>query len=1076
MNRHLSFLLLLLLLTPWQPVHADTLFSFEEGVPAGWAVSKGVLSRSAEKAKLGQSSLCWQWKGGDLLTATDQQIALTSKANRGGIRFWIYNTVASNQDLVLSFHLSTGEVRKCSLPIHLDFQGWRCVWAEYVADMKLAQANKGKITAMQFKAPSSGSGTLYLDFLEFTSTVSWEKMSDFQYTVTESAGIDGYLDARNVPVPPATSPTPAQQAAFTEIENRLEQWYLGSTLHEADETYLLRKQAVSSYLAAGTAREYTLNANGTLRLNTGSTSKPVYKESGLLPFDHYHNQTIDGQAVVSSRDVGEGLLIQLAYDYRLHGTQASRDKALELLRWYADQGWADGSALGTLRFEMLRSAGFYHAAFLLRHEMDDDLYAHLSAACRWYTRFGDAYQTPDVPGELADYVRALAVPKLFYALSLTDGGQRTTALNAFRTYMDNALSHAPGYLGSLKPDGSGYHHRGAYYSAYYPQVLYVGCFLYYILRDTPFALSEASYQNLKQALLSFRFLCADYNIPAGTAGRFPHQTEMLYKLAPAFAYLALSRDDAELTAAYKRIWRPDDPLVRTYLAKASTDITFCSTLGEAEVLLEASALPGEAEANPTGTVFMPYSGLLVTRRADWVVTVKGFSRYIWDYESSGTENVYGRYLSYGTMEFSDLTNGNRSYRLTAADTKQNTPWDWRHLPGTTAPFVSEEQLHYASVQKHRNFSDEAHLGGLNLDERYGMFSNRLHDREITGTFRADKSVFVLDDLFYCLGSRITGTADAPSCHTTLFQNPIPAGDESITADGLPVADGTVSSANPLVCDNYGNAYLVDGPVRFSRNDAYCTAYIDHGPSLQSPQSYRYAWFVQPADRSRTALEQRLNDIRVLRQDASAHALWDEQQQVLAASLFGAGTNLAIDCLHSASLPSLVMVRKQADGGCEVAFSNPDLNRPSATSNDELDADKVKEPGQAQTYSLILKGNYEKADGDASVLVETAGGYTTLTHPATCDGLTYRVRLQPLGTSTLASVPDEALRIRTADGVCHIDAPEGKTYQWQLTDAGGCLLAAGQATGSLALPLPKPKGLYLLRLHTAQENVIYKLIQ
>ena len=1076
MNRHLSFLLLLLLPASWQLVHADTLFSFEEGVPAGWAASKGVLSCSAEKAKLGQSSLRWQWEGGDLLTTTDPQIALTSQANRGGIRFWIYNTVASDQDLVLSFHLSAGEVRKCSLPIHLDFQGWRCVWAEYVADMKLAQANKGKITAMQFKAPSSGSGTLYIDFLEFTSTVSWEKMSDFQYTVTESAGIDSYLEARNVPVPPATSPTPAQQAAFIKIENRLEQWYLGSTLHEADEAYRLRWQAVSKYLTAGTAREYTLQDNGILRLNTGTASKPVYKESGLFPFSHYHNQIVDGEAVVSSRDVGEGLLLQLAYDYRLHATPSSRDKALDLLRWYADQGWADGSALGTLRFEMLRSAGLYHAAFLLRHDMDDALRAHLSAAFRWYTRFGDAYQTQDVPGELADYIRTLAVPKLFYALSLTDEGQRTTALNAFRTYMDHALAYAPGYLGSLKPDGSGYHHRGAYYSAYYPQVLYVGCFLYYILRDTPFALSETSYQNLKKALLSYRFLCADYNIPAGTAGRFPSQTEKLHNLAPAFAYLALSHDDAELTAAYKRIWRPENALVQAYLGKATTDITFCSTPGEAEALIEAAALPGEAEANPTGTVFMPYSGLLVTRRPDWVVTVKGFSRYIWDYESSGTENVYGRYLSYGTMEFSDLTNDNRSYRLATTDTKQNTPWDWRHLPGTTAPFVGEEQLHYASVQKHRNFSDEAHLGGLNLDERHGMFSNRLHDREITGTFRADKTVFVLDDLLYCIGSQIIGTADAPSCHTTLFQNPVQAGDAIITVDGLPVADGAVSSPNPLVCDNFGNAYLVDGTVRCSRNDTYCTAYIDHGQALVAPQSYRYAWFVQPADRSRTVLEQRLNDIRVLRQDASAHALWDERQHVLAASLFEAGTDIDIDCLHRVSLPSLVMVRKQADGGCEVAFSNPDLNRPSASSNDDLDNDTAATPGEAQTYSLVLSGRFEKAGGDASVHVETINGYTTLTHPATCDGQVYHVRLLPFGTSRLTSASVEGLSIHTEAGLCHVDMPDGQRCQWHLTDAGGCRLANGEATGPFVLALPKPRGLYLLHLQSDQTNAMYKLIQ
>ena len=36
-------------------------------------------------------------------------------------------------------------------------------------------------------------------------------------------------------------------------------------------------------------------------------------------------------------------------------------------------------------------------------------------------------------------------------------------------------------------------------------------------------------------------------------------------------------------------------------------------------------------------------------RGDWMVSMKGWGKYVWDYESSGRNNPLGRYLSYGSM-------------------------------------------------------------------------------------------------------------------------------------------------------------------------------------------------------------------------------------------------------------------------------------------------------------------------------------------------------------------------------------------------------------------------------------------
>lgn len=81
-------------------------------------------------------------------------------------------------------------------------------------------------------------------------------------------------------------------------------------------------------------------------------------------------------------------------------------------------------------------------------------------------------------------------------------------------------------------------------------------------------------------------------------------------------------------------------------------------------MIEAAKLnDAVAEANPVGTVYMPYSGLLIARQNNWLVSIKGFSQYIWDFEGSTSENLYGRYLSYDHVEYSDLVNHYRSFDL-----------------------------------------------------------------------------------------------------------------------------------------------------------------------------------------------------------------------------------------------------------------------------------------------------------------------------------------------------------------------------------------------------------------------------
>jgi chondroitin-sulfate-ABC endolyase/exolyase len=79
-----------------------------------------------------------------------------------------------------------------------------------------------------------------------------------------------------------------------------------------------------------------------------------------------------------------------------------------------------------------------------------------------------------------------------------------------------------------------------------------------LLAQTPYAISQESHENLKQALLAFRFYCNLTEWPLSLSGRYP---DGIGKLIPEhFSQLALAGSpdgketiDKELAAAYRRL-------------------------------------------------------------------------------------------------------------------------------------------------------------------------------------------------------------------------------------------------------------------------------------------------------------------------------------------------------------------------------------------------------------------------------------------------------------------------------------------------------------------------------------------
>ena len=934
MTKNTQILALLLTFFATASVFPQT-YSFEDSkIPENWKIDKGTINTTENKYKSGKQSLQIKWKQGAVLTLiAPNGLSEACKAKNGGINAWIYNESPVKEHLVFSFKDSEGK-EVCHLPFLLNFKGWRCIWAKFQADMNMPA--KSNISTVELHFPQhTKEGVTYVDLLEFTPKVSWQNMSDAQYKVsrTDYSLIPDFIGYRNTK-PQIDKVISASDAQIKDITDRLTAWYLGSNQQSTGKWEKTRKENEQIFIHNG------VKAAKEIRIQYNKDNTP--KGEPLFPMGA--PDIIEGQQVTKFRTINEKILLPLSLDYCKNNNEQSLRKALYIYDWFNDQGWADGSGMGTLCFEKLRSSGYFHSFFLLKEQLPSDIFERELQTLYWFTMFGVCYQTPEHTGEVADNLRALAIPKLIYALSVKDKQERQVALTAFKNYMDNALSIAPGFFGTFKADFSGYHHRGPYHSAYYPHALYAGSLIAYLLHDTPYALSETSMYNLKQGLLTFRFFCAGLNVPAGTVGRFPNGQQILETLLPAFAYVALSKDepDKELTAAFKRIveTKEHQQAITKYVQNVNSNLAYTSTIGEIELLTKLMSISTPKEKVVTGSLFMPYSGLLVTKDSLFHFNIKGFSRYIWDFESSATENTKGRYLSYGQIEYFDLKNKHKSFN------PQETDFDWNYIPGATTKVLPDKVLQDkgGSSSGHRNFSDETFLTGVHASDKNAMFSFRMHDITYDQSFRANKSVFAFEDFLLCLGSDIQTKDKRYQTVTTLFQSFSRNTNEEIIPEGYILTDPSLMYA------------VKGGAVRTLCEGSHTRAYIEHG---NAPEAAKYHYYILK-NKNKALARQLLSDnspIEVIAQDNDAHIVTHRTKGITCGALFNAQKKFDNQLVFQVNIPLSYILEKQKDYLFKLSICEPDMRRPSRAHMGLLTEEEVIQQEKPYNTQLTVNGLY-----------------------------------------------------------------------------------------------------------------------
>ncbi len=943
----------------------------------GWNAVNGSVTISTKRAKEGKRSALWTWESGGYLLMNNPaglrracepyeggspekyERKYVKPGLEGGVKLWVYNATPSADGKIF---LQVGhdaesvlENPRYKIPFNLDFKGWRAIWVHFEQDAKVeGYEGPEEMTCMALVPGPETSGSLYVDWMNFVSYMSLKRHSDYQITNQkptheryDSYTIMAYDQGRKNMAPAPIGKKEIE--SFKTIRKRFEFLVLGSggSFESLPERY---RKALKSLFKKGDRAFDKLG---------------IEEEDGVL----------NGQPVFSGRDehlvpgtlnfqaVGQYILFPLALEYRVTKNPDALKKALLLSDFLNDQGFAAGSANGTSD-HMIRVNSFGVSMLLLQDELEKTGRMERDVATLgWFSMLGSAFSTPENEGVNTDFIRGTALPKLISVLLMEDSPEKAGAMNGLLGYYNHVCKFAPGYSDTIKPDYSLYHHRSAYQSAYGVSMLNTMVIIDWLLDGTTYALSAETKNVLSNALDAQLKMANTYDLPPGVSGRIQTRSALKRLLLPAYAFAALSGTeaiDADAAAIFNRIYKPE-------LSNLDfPSLAYSGTLGTAELMKKvAAAANGKTIAPAEGHYTFPYAAYSTHRRDGWMAGVRGWSQYVWDFESgSKHENDLGRYISHGAM-FIIPEEG-----LVGSSQDLDTGYHWGFLPGATTKALPVEETVFKYVAtpkylecKHRNYTDETFVGGVKLG-RNGFFSMKLHDTVapdekrilFDDSFRATKSYFFVDDKIYCLGTGIENTDKRYNTVTTLFQN---------------TADADAKLANNMIRDANGNVYVVPGgqkvEIRTGEQMSYCTdhgqlvecsgpntrSWIDHGKAPKGA-GYEYMVAVDVGDANPAV------PFKVLKKDDIAHIIEHTApaNPIKAYAIFqpeafcGEGVVAALDT-------PLLLMTGQNEVALKLAVADPDLRLKKWGHNMSfMPRDIVHAEGRAHTATVTLNGEWE----------------------------------------------------------------------------------------------------------------------
>ena len=603
-----------------------------------------------------------------------------------------------------------------------------------------------------------------------------------------------------------------------------------------------------------------------------------------------------------------------------------------------------------------------------------------------------------------------------------------------RTAIGANIAVKPGVQGTIKPDGTGFHHATAYVGAYSPYAFEAMAQLLYLLRGTGWYRSE-NVDALKFALQTYRVMVHRYTVSTAFRGRLIQGSgeSPSVAVAKAMAFLAHPDgvDDPDMRARFAEFFDPAyfyeaARLPSLYEGQRSVSIR---GLGSFRLIAGLQGLPTEAEEPPEGVWIKPYGPGAFFRRDNWLVTAKGFSQYFWDYEGLlDGANSLGQNWAYGLLQ---VFSAGQPVSERGSGYDYFNGWDWYHVPGTTASHYPIEKRTPEAVQQarqqqgivqrslHRNYNSKTFVGGVGIGG-HGLFVQDLEAVPFTSPtdLQARKSYFFVGDKVLALGTHIRGGTNEDETHTTIFQTRL-ASDNMQAAPNVsqPALGETLIrpyAALPLqMSDSVGNSYFLASSTSdlfWSRRvqqslstdyepteGAFAQAYLNHGIK---PLGDSYQYVLIPADPDGRKLQALAADPSAYYQvveDGNIHLVYFPEQRITGYAIFELVETPADQLVRRVDLPAVVMTQEDSDG-VTLAASVPDIGW-------QFDREIVsrglsyasshfrRQEAKVHLLELSLRGNWRLAQDVEGVWLNSTGFETTLFLKST-DGLSSLVRLTP----------------------------------------------------------------------------------
>ena len=825
------------------------------------------------------------------------------------------------------------------------------------------------------------------------------------------------------------------------------------------QSYSYDYRGVPAYYAqgesAGTEEEKALEEANSRFLRFFRNTLPMlayaYQTPGPIPGanPHYQNDEVlalylDGLDYCYSRGLTEDAWI-------IYNAGRRSGRAME-------RGWVRTS--GDFSTEILRLGGFIQGIFLMREPLaENGLLDKYRAVVRnlavnngaMYTVFYQIARS-EVAGSLttpllveerqylnADGIRLFADYFFPYFLLIEDVDERDRMTSILREVIGANIAIKPGVQGTIKPDGTGYHHATAYVGAYSPFAYEAMAQLLYLLRGTGFYRSE-NVEALKLALQSYRVMVQRYTVSTALRGRLIKGSgeSPSVAVAKAMAFLAHPDgvDDADMRSRFAEFFDTtyfyeDDRLASLYQGQRSVSIR---GLGSFRLIADLQSLHTQAEETPAGVWIKPYAAGAFFRRDDWLVTAKGFSQYSWDYEGplDTGENSFGQNWAYGLLQ---VFSAGQPISERGSGYDYFNGWDWYHVPGTTASHYPIEKRTSQAVQQarqehgivqrstHRNYNNKTFVGGVSIGG-HGLFVQDLEAVPFTAPtdLQARKSYFFVGEKVLALGTHIRGGTNEDETHTTIFQTRLASADTPTGVNGGQADAGETPIRQPAgstmaMSDSVDNSYFLASSTSdlFSSRQvqqslspdyeptegAFVQAYLNHGIK---PLGDSYQYVVIPADPDGLKLQALAANPSAYYQvveDGNIHLVYFPEQQVTGYAFFELAETPSDQLVRHVNMPAVVMTQEDSDG-VTLAASVPDIgwqfdsaivSRGLSYASNHFKRQEAK----VHLLELSLRGNWRLAEDVEGVWLHSTSNGTTLLLKST-DGLSSLVQLTPAGGS------------------------------------------------------------------------------